>query len=129
MAGTTRKPPAETENPASDGWTTVQEESPAVLVFENPGDQFVGRYIGPETVTPEGEGEEPFTRYTFRAEGNPAEAEIPDGTLVAINSSWRVESAMGKVEPGDLTRITYTKDIKTKRGLNPLKDFRVDVKR
>jgi hypothetical protein len=128
------KSKAESSAPAAsnDGWTTIQEESPSVLLFETLGDTFIGRYIGVEEVKPEGldsEGKpkEEFSRYTFRAEGN-GEA-IPDGTLVAINSSWRMNSAMEKVQPGDLTRIQYVKDIPTGRKLNPLKDFRVDVKR
>lgn len=122
MAGSKAETAAKT-----DEWTTIQEESPSVLVFDAIGDQFIGRYIGPEEVTPE--GDDPFTRYTFRAEGNPEATGLLDGTLVAINSSWRMESAMSKAQAGELCRITYIKDIPTKRGLNPMKDFRVDVKR
>lgn len=129
MAGTKSK--AENPAPEDEGWETVQEESPAVLVFENPGDRFIGRYLGPEHIEPTGTDKdgnplEPFDRFTFRAQDNGAE--IPDGTLVAINSSWRMNSAMDKVQPGDLCRITYVKPIKTNQP-SPLKDFRVDVKR
>ena len=98
-------------------WETVAEESPTVVLFNTVGDQLVGFYVGEDHIAPEN-GEE-FDRYVFNSSTGP----------VAVNKSYKLEEAMQKVQPGDFCRITYVKEIPTKRGLNPLKDFRVEVKR
>jgi hypothetical protein len=114
---------------ADESWEfeTVVEESPTVIIFDKIGDQFVGQYRGRETVsfeTLDAETKqmktETFDRFTFRAR---------DKQLYAINSSFQLEQGMEKVMEGDWARITYTKDIPTKRGLNPLKDFRIEVRK
>lgn len=98
-------------------WTTVQDESPDVIIFDKIGDTFTGTYCGTEEIENE---DEIFTRYLFRnSEG-----------FFAINSSYRLAQGMGKVQMGELTRLTYIKDVDTSNGrLNPMKDIKVEVSR
>ena len=49
--------------------------------------------------------------------------------LYAVNKSYKLEQAMEYVKPDDWVRITYIKDVDTGRGLNPMKDYRVDVRK
>lgn len=107
------------ESPEGWEWTTVAEESPTRIIFDTIGDQFIGQYIGIEHIEPDNGKDEPFDLYLFRGR---------DGELYAINKSYKLAQAMEKVSEGDWVRITYIKDIDTGRNLNPLKDFRVDVR-
>lgn len=100
-----------------DGFDTVIEESATTIIFENPGESFIGEFRGSEDITPE--NGEPFSRWIF----------MRDGTLYAINKSYQLEDLASKVSPGQWVRITYVKDISTKRGLNDLKDMKVEVAR
>ena len=102
---------------ADDVWQTVQEESPSRVIFDTIGDVFVGRYTGELHIEPE--NDEAFDLYTYRG---------ADGEPYAINQSYNLKQAMDKVSPGDIVRITYIKDIPTKKKQNPMKDFRVDVR-
>lgn len=99
-------------------WETVAEESATVVLFETPGDQFIGTYVGEDHIEPE--NGEPFDRFVFHDR---------TGAPVALNKSYKLEEAMKAVEPGDLVRVTYMKDIPTRRGQNPLKDYKVEVAR
>lgn len=110
------------ESDLNDGWETVHEESALRVLFDTIGDQFVGIYIGVDDITPD-DGE-PFSLFLFRG----IEGETT-GKVCGINQSYTLKQAMEKVNAGDITRLTYVKDIPTRRGLNPLKDFKVDVKR
>jgi len=109
----------------SDGWETVYKESAAVVIFDTIGDTFVGIYDGEEHIHPDSAADdsEDFDRFVFDGVGE------QEGTRFAINQSYTLREAMSKVKLGDLCRIVYIKDVPTKRALNPLKDFRVDVKR
>jgi hypothetical protein len=94
------------------------------VVFDTIGDTFVGQYVGEQTITPEGtdsKGEplEPFDLYIFTGR---------DNNSYSVNKSWKLEQAMEMVKIDDWVRIVYVKDVETKRGLNPMKDFRVDVR-
>lgn len=104
-------------------WETVVDESPTLVIFDTVGDVFIGQYMGEEhieqPVDDKGE-DQSFDRFNFR--GN-------DGAPYAINKSYKLAEGMSKVDVGDWCRITYIKDIPTNRKLNPLKDFRVDVRR
>jgi len=107
---------------APDEWEfeTVAEEAPTRVVFDEFGDVFVGQYVGTEHIEQpidEKGIDQSFDLLNFRAR---------DGQLYAINSSYKLVEAMGKVDEGDWVRITYVKDLPTKRGLNPMKDFVVD---
>lgn len=101
-------------------WDTVAEESAIGVVFEQIGETFIGQYIGRETITPDGPDAEPFDRFVFRAR---------DGKRYAINVSYKLAEAMTKVQPDQWTKITYVADVPTGRKLNPMKDFRVDVRK
>ena len=104
-------------------WETVVDESPTLVIFDTVGDVFIGQYKGEEhidqPVNEKGE-DQSFDRYIFRG---------TDGQPYAINKSYKLAEAMSKVDTEDWCRITYVKDIPTNRKLNPLKDFRVDVRR
>lgn len=104
---------------ADEDWDTVVEESGLKLSFDNKGEQFVGRYIGTETITNPNNGET-FDQQQFRD---------PEGTLYAINGGYKLQQAVEKLAAGDIVRITYMGDIDMGPGKNPMKDFRVDVKR
>lgn len=107
---------------APDEWEfeTLVEESPTMVIFDTVGDVFVGQYVGIEHIDPDNGKDEPFDRFNFRAR---------DGELYALNSSYQLVDALKKVDPGTWVRVTYIKDIPTKRGLNPMKDFRIDVRK
>lgn len=105
------------EQYGEESWEMLQEESAEGFKFENIGDQLVGVYRSIEHIEPE-EGE-PFDRVVLDTDEGP----------VAIPTSYSVMRAIGKAEPGDRLRITYIRDIQTSRGLNPMKDFRVEVQR
>lgn len=106
--------------PSDWEFETVTEESPTLVEFDTIGDIFIGQYVGVEHIDPKNEKDEPFDRFNFRGR---------DGDLYALNQSYKLEMAMEKIEPGQWVRVTYIKDIPTGRKLNPMKDFRVDVKK
>lgn len=108
---------------APDEWEfeTVVEESPTMVVFDTIGDVFIGQYVGTEHIDPNNGKDEPFDRYNFRGR---------DGELYAVNKSYKLAQAMEDkdIQPETWVRITYIKDIPTDRKLNPMKDFRIDVR-
>lgn len=108
--------------PSEWEWETVVEEAPTRVVFDTIGDTFIGQFVGEEHIeqAPNEKGEDQsFDLFNFRGR---------DGQLYAINKSYKLEEAMGKIGDGDWVRIVYVKDLPTKRGLNPMKDFTVDVR-
>lgn len=111
-----------TQSPEGWEWETVVEGAPARVVFDTIGDSFIGQFIGEEHVDqePAADGSDPsFDLFLYRGQ---------DGDRYAINKSYALAEAMVKVEPGQWCRITYIKDIATSRKLNPMKDFKVDVR-
>lgn len=113
------EPNAELLSTAPDDWEfeTIADESPMRVVFDTLGDVFIGRYVGKDHITPE--NEDPFDLFTFRGR---------DEKLYAVNTSYKLVEAMEKVQAGQWVRLTYVKDIPSKKG-NPMKDFKVDVKK
>ena len=106
-----------------DGWEVVQERSASVVIFDTIGDELIGQFRGVQTVQPDDDDpDSAFERYLFRGQ---------DGELYATNISYALRTAIEKhgVTESDWVRIRYVGDIKTKRGLNPMKDFEVAVKR
>lgn len=105
-----------------DGWETIQERSASVVIFDTVGDELIGTYRGIETIEPDDDPDNAFSRYLL---------EGTDGELYATNISYALRSAVEKhdVKVGDMLRIRYVGDVKTKRGLNPMKDFEIAVKR
>ena len=110
------------DSPEDWNWETVQEESATRVIFDTIGDEFIGQFKGSEHVTPDKSEDvaEEFDLFIFLG---------TDGERYAVNHSYSLVKAMEKVSFDDWTRIKYTKDLPTKRGLNPMKDFRVDVRR
>jgi len=124
---TSAKQKADDVTPENWNWETVQEESATRIIFDTIGDEFIGQYKGSEHIAPEKEGSEEFDLFRFIGfDGNP----------YAVNHSYSLVTAMKKVEIDEWVRITYTKDLATKRSrddesgdVSPMKDFRVDVRR
>ena len=128
-----RKPQVEPENtdveefdvstePAGIEWENVAERSAITILFDKFGDTFIGQFAGTEFIEPENgaeDGSDNFTRFVFTR----------DGQRFAINLSYKVAKAMTGIAEGKWVRIKYVADIPTKRGLNPMKDFVVDVQK
>lgn len=109
--------------PADWQWETIAEGSATVVIFENVGDEFVGQYTDDEHIErePNAKGEDQsFDRFIFRGQ---------DGERYALNKSYALEEAMAKVSKGQWCRILYFKDIPTARNQNPMKDFKVSVRK
>lgn len=113
--------------PSDWEWETVSSETSIRVLFDSIGDVFVGQFVGIQTITPEGvdkdgKPNEPFDLYIFTGR---------DGNSYSINKSWKIETAFDDydVQADEWVRITYVKDVETKRGLNPMKDFKVEVRR
>lgn len=110
---------------APDDWEfeTVAEESPTVVIFDNIGDAFIGQYTGIEHIdqpVDDQGNDQSFDRLRFVGR---------DGNPYAINTSFKLKEAFEDVDEGMWVRITYVKDIPTGRKLNPMKDFKVEVRR
>lgn len=105
---------------APDDWDfeVIADESPIRAVFSDIGDTFVGQYEGVKTITPEN-GDDPFDLFLFRAR---------DERLYAVNSSHKLVSVLNDDLMGMWVKLEYVKDIPSKKG-NPMKDFKISVKR
>lgn len=101
-------------------WETISEESPTKVIFDTPGDVFIGEFVGLRHITPDNGKDDPFDVFVFVGR---------DDAQYSINTSYRLIEGMKNVPEGAMCRITYTKDVVTGRGLNPMKDFRVDVRK
>jgi hypothetical protein len=100
-------------------WDNVVEEAGVRVIFNEDGDTFIGMYIGTEHIIPDNGGEE-FDLLNFRG---------VDDVLYSINTAYKLENAMKQVQRGQWVRIQRVKEIPTKRGLQPMIDFRVDVRK
>lgn len=101
-------------------WETTREESPTAVTFNTPGEDFVGMYEKRGTIEPE--GKDPFDVFLFRGR---------DGKQYALPTMYALDKAIdnGDILPGVWSRITYVKDINTARGLNPMKDIRIQTRK
>ncbi len=101
-------------------WTTVADESSAVLIMDTPGDQFTGTFLGSEGINPP--TGEPFSRFIFRGE---------DGELYSMNKSHKLSQALDDVPEGSRVRVTLIKFVTLtgdgREDQNPMKDYRVEV--
>ena len=105
----------------SDGWTTVSQEAPTMVIFDTIGDEFIGQYIGPEYIDlpkPDDKGKTNFRQDTFTG---------TDGELYGINPGYDLSKALDKVQPGLWAKITYLKDIDTGQPA-PMRSFRVQTR-
>lgn len=107
----------EVANATNDGWSTVSEEIPTIAILDEIGDVVEGKYVGP-LVTEMDDGSK-FTRYVF-IDG--------DGERLGVNSNPQLKAAMGKVSPGDHTRVTLTRIIPT-TGDKAMKEYLVQTRR
>lgn len=110
--------------PADWNFELVHEGTATVVIFENIGDEFVGQYLTEEHIErePNAKGEDQsFNRYIFLGR---------DGEQYALNKSYALAEAIeNAVSHGEWCKIRYTKDVKTSRGQNDMKDFKVYVRR
>lgn len=109
-----------TESPTDWEWDTVVDESPTLVEFDTVGDTFIGLYEGRKTITPDNGRTDPFDLFYFKGR---------DNQPYATNTSYKLDGALTDDMIGKWVRIVLTKEIPTGRGLQPMKDFRVDVKR
>ena len=106
----------------ADEWTVVADETPAQIVFDSVGDVFVGRYVEKRHITNPNDPEQQWDQYVFRGIGDEV-----DGVLCGVNSSYSIAKGMETVQPGQVTRLTYIKDVNVGRP-SPMKDFKVETK-
>lgn len=104
---------------SDEEFETVVEESGSQFTFETVGQQFVGKYLGSETIEPEGwSPEDYFIRHNFRDR---------DGKLWGINGGFKLNDGLREIAAGQIVRITYVGDVEMGPGKNPMKDYRIDV--
>lgn len=105
-------------------WEIVREESPDKIVFDEIGDQLIGRFAGREIIEPTEENglDKPFTVLTWRdclVNGDHMD-------YVANNAGFALETAFANIPFGTMTRVTLIK--KTDVGqASKMNDFRVEI--
>lgn len=109
--------------PEDWNWDTVAEAAATKVVFDTFGDSFVGQYKGREEVkqepTADGANQD-FTMHRFLGR---------DGDTYAVNNSFSLDEGLEDVPIDTWVRLTYVKDVPTGRKLNPMKSFKIDVRR
>lgn len=88
-----------------------------IVKFDNVGDFFVGTYLGKAEVTTD-DGEI-IEAHTF---------ENDMGLPVAIWASYDLNRKLADIGNGILVRVEYVRDVETKRGLSPMKEFKVQAR-
>lgn len=106
-----------------EGWETTSESATNVN-FDKDGDQFTGTYQGESDEFQGSDG--PFRNYLFRSVGT---TDIVDGELCSVSQSYTVRQGMASAKVGDLVRLTRVREVPTRRGQNPMKDIKVQIKR
>lgn len=104
---------------------TVRDESPTGVVFEKPGEQFVGQFMRKAHIEREigANGEDKsFDIFVFTGR---------DSKPYALPSSFALDEAYenGVFEEGKWYQITYVKDIDRGAGKNAMKDLRIAVRK
>lgn len=109
--------------PESWEWDVVKEAAAIKVIFDTIGDTFVGQYAGKEFVEnePSADGKDrSFWNFNFRG---------TDGEMYAVPESYDLIEKMEDIDEGTWTRLEYVRDVKTSRNLNPLKSFRVSIRK
>jgi hypothetical protein len=111
--------------PSDWQWDTVRTEVPTGVVFEKPGEEFIGRFERKQHVERDmaANGEDKsFDLFVFTGR---------DNKPYSLSSSFALEQAYEDelFKVGDWCRIAYVKDVKTSRGQNDMKDLRIDVRK
>jgi hypothetical protein len=114
-----------TEVPDGWEWETTREEVPTGVQFTEKGESFVGLFVEKRHVDrePAADGsDQSFDLYVFTGR---------DGQPYSIANSYALDEAygIGGMPEGKWMRIEYVKDVKTARGLNDMKDFRIQVRK
>ena len=114
-------------------WEVVREESPDKIVFDEIGDQLIGRFVGREIITIEEvlnedgtvkEPESSFTVLTWRdclVNGDHMD-------YVANNAGFVLEKAFANIPFDSITRVTLVKKTDVKQA-SKMNDFRVEIAR
>lgn len=116
-------PDVDPNAPENWEWDIVKEAAAIKVIFDEIGDVFIGKYAGKEFVEnePSADGKDrSFWNFNFTG---------TDGELYAVPESYDLIEKMEDIEPGVWVRLEYVRDVKTARNLNPLKSFRVSVRK
>lgn len=104
-------------DPNAFQWEIAHEESPDQIVFDTIGDEYVGLYLGQETIEfadkRSGEAKE-FVQLRFRD---------PVGLRV-INAGYDLLQAFAKIAPGTMCRVVLMKLVDVGQN-DPMKSYRV----
>lgn len=106
-------------------WETIREEVPTGIQFTEKGESFVGNFVEKRHVDrePSADGtDQSFDIYVFTGR---------DGNPYSLSNSWALDEAYagGRLVDGVWCRLEYVKDVKTARGLNDMKDIRVQIRK
>lgn len=109
---------------APDDWDfeTVTDESPTRVKFTTFGDTVILQYVRKDHIEqePDRDGkDQSFDLLIWNGR---------DGKPYSLNPTYKLTQAMEIVQPGDWCRLTYVKDVETKRGLQPMQDIKVERK-
>lgn len=114
-----------TEVPNDWNWDTVREEVPTGILFDKQGESFVGQFVEKRHVErePSADGtDQSFDIYIFTGR---------DTKPYSLSNSYALDETYDKglMKAGDWCRIEYVKDVKTGRGLNDMKDLRIQIRK
>ena len=84
--------------------------------FLNVGDMVVGDYLGSQPI-----------RYADGSYGQQHFINTPDGGVTKFLGSYNLDIGLGMVQPGAYTEITYIGEEPTRRGLNPVRKFKIEA--
>lgn len=104
--------------PADWNFTTVSDVSPTAVELEL-GESIILHFEGIEHIVPDNAKDEPFDLLIFTGR---------DDERYSMNPSYKL-SRYFKDAPMEWYRITLVKEIETGRGLNSMKDYRIEMKK
>lgn len=110
-------------SPENWEWETKKEAAAIKIIFDTIGDTFIGQYTSKEYIQnePAADGTD-RSFWVFNFYGT-------NGELYAIGESYSLTEGMEDVDPGQWVRLTYVRDVPTARKLNPMKSFKVEVRK
>lgn len=111
---------AKTTDPNKVDWASADEVKKgfATFPFNEIGDHFIGTFVGEDQIANNETGEI-AEAFLF---------EDAEGHTTGIWKSYDLTRKMEEVPEGAAVRIEYVRDIETKRGLNPMKEYSVKFK-
>lgn len=105
-------------NAKEPAWESAYEGTANRLVFDTPGDQWIGYWEGFEDIENE-KTEEVYVYATFRSPD--------DNERYQISASYALRKGLENVPKGALTRLTFLKEVDTSNGKQaPMKDMKVE---